>query len=43
MFPKEKVKEIMAVVKSLQPDLGGKINDIIKDEGRYWRVMLWWD
>jgi len=43
VFPTENVNQIMSVVESLKPDLGGEMKDIIKDEGRYWRVMLWWD
>jgi hypothetical protein len=43
VFPRENVKQVMSVVESLKPDLGGEMKDIIKDEGRYWRVMLWWD
>jgi hypothetical protein len=43
VFPMENVNQIMSVVESLKPDLGGEMKDIIKDEGRYWRVVLWWD
>jgi hypothetical protein len=43
VFPRENAKQIMSVVQSLKPDLGGEMEDIIKDEGRYWRVILSWD
>ena len=41
-FPEERARQVMAVVRSLHPDLGGSDADIIK-EGESWRVMLWWD
>ncbi|HUI01213.1 MAG TPA: hypothetical protein VLX56_06245 [Nitrososphaerales archaeon] len=43
VFPGEKTKEVMAVVRSLQPDAGGKMKDIIKKEGGSKLVMLSWD
>jgi len=46
VFPKEKTKEVMAVVRWLRPDEGGKLKDIDRStfgsEEKY-RVMLWWD
>jgi hypothetical protein len=41
-FPKDKASQVMAVVKSLHADMGGRMKDIIK-EGGSWRVILWWD
>jgi hypothetical protein len=43
VFPRENVKQIMSVVESLKPDLGGEMKDLIKEDGQYWRVILWWD
>jgi len=43
IFPKEKAKSVMAVVTSLEPDEGGKSEDVFEVEDRYRRVMLWWD
>lgn len=43
VFPKEKTEQVMAVVRSLQPDLGGKESDIIKTEQGDRKLMLWWD
>jgi hypothetical protein len=43
VFPQEKTKEVMAVVRSLRPDAGGKMKDIMKVEDRDRLVMLWWD
>jgi hypothetical protein len=43
LFPEEKTKEVMAVVRSLQPDAGGKMKDMIKKESGSRLVMLWWD
>jgi hypothetical protein len=42
VFPEEKTKEVMAVVRSLRPDAGGKMKEIIKKD-RYRLAMLWWD
>jgi len=43
MFPKKKTEQVLAVVKSLRPDLGGKKKNVIKrDEGDR-KLMLWWD
>ena len=43
VFPKEKTRQVMAVVESLLPDQGGRMEDIFKVEDRYRRIMLWWD
>ncbi len=43
VFPKEKLKPVMAVVRSLKPDAGGKLEDVFEVEDRYRRLMLWWD
>ena len=43
VFPREKTKQVLAVVRSLRPDAGGKVRDVIKVENRYRQLMLWWD
>jgi hypothetical protein len=43
VFPKEKTSQVMAVVSSLSPDEGGRLEDVFEVEDRYRRVMLWWD
>jgi len=40
VFPKEKLKLVMAVVRSLKPDAGGKLEDVFEVEDRYRRLML---
>jgi hypothetical protein len=46
VFPKEKTTQVMAVVRSLRADEGGKMKEIDKSTYRSeekYRVMLWWD
>jgi len=43
IFPKEKITPVMAVVRRLEPDEGGKLEEVFEVEDRYRRVMLWWD
>jgi hypothetical protein len=43
VFPKERLKDVTSVVRTLAPDEGGKLKDVLRVEGRYRRIMLWWD
>jgi len=43
VFPKEKTEQVLAVVKSLQPDSGRRKKDVIKREEGDLLLMLWWD
>jgi len=43
IFPKEKTEQVCAVVKSLQPDAGGRKKDVINREERDRKLVLWWD
>jgi hypothetical protein len=43
VFPDEKTKQVLAVVRSLQPDVGGKMKYVVRVDERYRMVMLWWD
>jgi len=43
-FPREKTREILLVVKSLQSDEGGHAKDVyLDDETHKPTLMLWWD
>ncbi len=43
-FPKEKTREILHVVRSLQPEEGGDAKDVyLDDETHEPTLMLWWD
>ncbi len=43
IFSKEKTKDVLTVVRSLQPDAGGKVKDVIKVDERNRMLILWWD
>jgi hypothetical protein len=43
VFPKEKIKQVMSVVRTLDPDEGGELKDVLKVDDRHRRVILWWD
>ena len=43
-FPRERTKEILLVIKSLQPDEGGDAKDVyLSDKTHEPTLRLWWD
>lgn len=43
-FPKEKTGDILAVVRELRPDMGGKRKDVFLDDQTHGPTLtLWWD
>ncbi len=42
-FPKDKISQIMSVVRTLAPDEGGELKDVLKIDYMHRRMILWWD
>jgi hypothetical protein len=43
-FPKDKTDDVLAIVRELRPDMGGRRKDIFLDDQTHSpSLMLWWD